>query len=153
MPSPTPNLPREMVFELFQDLDRFNLGDYRKYNDEGRAMQRLVNFMSRAIRLRGGEFSQKDPLRWQLKNFQDKAGLFTTDRDLAIKEDALDLIGLEHPVIRDLMNEYGSLDISTRGIAGKIVGIHFIRSPVYLACSDTDKRRTAQQAYYTDSYY
>lgn len=29
------NHAREVVFELFQDLDKFNLGDYQKYDDKG----------------------------------------------------------------------------------------------------------------------
>ena len=29
------NLARDIVFELFQDLDGFNLGDYQKFDDEG----------------------------------------------------------------------------------------------------------------------
>ena len=45
------NLAREVVFELFQDLDRFNLGDYQKYDDAGRGMQRLVDFINRAANL------------------------------------------------------------------------------------------------------
>ena len=38
------NLARQVVFELFQELDRFNLGDYKKFDDQGRGMRRLVSF-------------------------------------------------------------------------------------------------------------
>lgn len=117
------NLAREVVFELFQDLDRFNLGDYRKYDDEGQGMQRLVNFIGRSARLQGGEFVKKEQVRWRLAISQNKSVSFTTDRDLAIKEDNLDLVGLEHPVIRDLMRAYRSLDNTVRAVAGNIKGI------------------------------
>src|SRR5215813_7386947 len=50
------DLAREIVFELFQDLEKFNLGDYKRFDDDGRGMQRLVAFVQRAARLDGGEF-------------------------------------------------------------------------------------------------
>ena len=117
------NLAREVVFELFQDLDRFNLGDYQKYDDKGQGMQRLVNFISRTARIQGGQFSQKDPLKWQLKMPPDKVNLFTTDRELAVKDENIALVGLEHPVIRDLLTKYASLPNKERAVAGKIEGI------------------------------
>jgi hypothetical protein len=50
------NLARQVVFELFQELDRFNLGDYQKFDDDGRGMKRLVDFISRSARLAGWDF-------------------------------------------------------------------------------------------------
>ncbi len=117
------NLAREVVFELFQDLDRFNLGDYQKYNDEGRGMQRLVEFIIRASHLQGGDFTKNGHLKWLLELPPDKKVLFTTDRDLAMKEDKLNLVGLEHPIIRELMLHYKSLDNTSRAVVGAIDGV------------------------------
>jgi len=117
------NLAREVVFELFQDLDRFHLGDYQKFDDKGHGMERLVGFISRATGLGGGEFIKKEHANWELKISPDKSSLFTTDRDLAIKDDSLNLIGLEHPAIQGLMVKYSSLDNPARAIAGQIQGI------------------------------
>ncbi|MBF0233374.1 MAG: DEAD/DEAH box helicase [Desulfamplus sp.] len=117
------NLAREVVFELFQELDRFNLGDYQKYDDEGQGMQRLVNFISRAARLQGGEFTKKDQLRWQLTLSPEKTIIFTTDRELAVKEENINLVGLEHQVIREFLNRYSSLPNGNRAVAGKIDGV------------------------------
>ncbi len=117
------NLAREVVFELFQDLDRFNLGDYQKYDDEGQGMQRLIAFISRAARLANGEFIKKESSKWLLKTNSDKPTLFTSDRDLAISEENTELIGLEHPLIRDLMTEYSSLENTARAVVGKIDGV------------------------------
>ncbi|MBF0302143.1 MAG: DEAD/DEAH box helicase [Desulfamplus sp.] len=114
------NLAREVVFELFQDLDRFNLGDYQKYDDEGKGMERLVNFISRSARLHGIEFTKKEQLIWQLKLSPEKTIIFTTDRELAIKEENINLVGLEHPVIRDFLNRCSSLPNKSRGVVGRI---------------------------------
>ena len=117
------NLAREVVFELFQDLDHFNLGDYQKYNDDGLGMQRLVGFISRSLRVQGGEFSKIDELRWDLNLTDEVTGIFTTDRDLAITEDSINLVGLEHPIIQELMSKYTSLSYESRAIVGKIKGV------------------------------
>lgn len=114
------NLAREVVFELFQDLDRFNLGDYQKYDDEGRGIQRLVEFIIRASHLQGGDFTKTDSSRRLLKLPPDKKVLFTTDRDLAMKEDDLDLVGLEHPIIRELLAHYTSIGNTARAVVGTI---------------------------------
>lgn len=117
------NLAREVVFELFQDLDRFNLGDYQKHDDAGQGMQRLVDFVSRAARLEGGEFINKTQSRWQLNHPLKESSLFTTDRDLAIQEENINLVGLENPAIQGLMKDYAGLDNSSRSIVGKIEDI------------------------------
>jgi superfamily II DNA/RNA helicase len=61
------NLAREVVFELFQDLDKFNVGDYRKFDDAGRGMERLISFVARAARFSGQEFLQEDDTCWLLR--------------------------------------------------------------------------------------
>ena len=162
------NLARQVVFELFQDLDRFNLGDYRKFDDEGRGMQRLIAFLSRAARLSGQELRREDETRWSLIQWNliqegktasgGKAALdgavesyavkshavgdchaakgyagdgyvgdgrhaaiqFTSDRNRAMQEEKLDLLGLEHPVIRAYMQSYRELGDASRALVGKI---------------------------------
>ena len=53
------DLARQVVFESFQELDRFNLGDYQSFDDQGRGMQRLIGFVSRAAQLSGWTFRKK----------------------------------------------------------------------------------------------
>lgn len=117
------NLARQVVFELFQDLDRFNLGDYHKCNDEGRGMQRLIAFATRAARLAGKEFRNKDDTLWTLLEDKQQPIQFTSDRERALNDENLSLLGLEHPVIRKVMQEYVELSESNRAIVGKIEGI------------------------------
>ena len=118
------NLARDIVFELFQDLDGFNLGDYQKFDDEGRGMDRLIRFVSRAVENEGGEFVQKGGAKWLLKE-DSKESIFTTDRDFAMKEEQLNLVGLEHPKIQDLLSRHTSLGSSKRAICGTIDGVSF----------------------------
>ncbi|NOQ46593.1 MAG: hypothetical protein GQ559_07975 [Desulfobulbaceae bacterium] len=114
---------RQVVFELFQDLDRFNLGDYQKYDDEGQGMQRLVNFISRSTRLAGDSFNQKDATLWMLKE-KDKIPIeFTSDRDRAVQNEKMELFGLEHPVVKRDMQLYLNLAEHNRAVFGRIEGV------------------------------
>jgi len=117
------NLARKVVFELFQDLDRFNLGDYQKFDDKGRGMQRLVNVVSRAARLAGQEFKNKNESLCMLFQDGQEPVYFTTDRDRALQEKNLELMGLEHPIVQKLLHYYIELDDSKRAVIGTIEGV------------------------------
>jgi hypothetical protein len=116
------NLAREVVFELFQDLDRFNLGDYKQFDDEGRGMQRLLSFAQRAARLDGAEFRPSGKDVFLLNRPNSEPIRFTTDRDKALQEEELNLLGLEHPVVRQWLDAYTSVKPQDRALIGNIEG-------------------------------
>lgn len=117
------NLARQVVFELFQELDRFNLGDYQKFDDEGRGMQRLVNFIARSARLAGWKFRKEGDGRWVLVRDGEPNMVFTTDRNEALQEESLQLVGLEHPVVNQFMRKYSSFDEGLRALTGRVNGV------------------------------
>jgi len=117
------NLARQMVFELFQELEGFNLGDYRKYDDQGRGMQRLVRFLETSARHMGWTFRQEGNSRWHLSGHEWPDTMFTTDRDEALQNENLQLIGLEHPIVSRCMNAFASGDDSSRAISGVLHGM------------------------------
>ncbi|MDA0524209.1 DEAD/DEAH box helicase [Methanococcoides alaskense] len=117
------NLAREVVFELFQVLDRFNLGDYQKFDDDGRGMQRLISFVSRAARLAEKDFMKKDEVMWTLIEDGQHPIQFTSDRERALSDENLELVGLEHPEIRKVMQSYIELDETNRAVFGRLKGI------------------------------
>jgi hypothetical protein len=110
------NMAREVVFELFQDLDKFNLGDYKRYDDKGRAMGRLVSFVKFAAKLDGADFKFRKDNLYEL-TFPGKQILqFTTDRDNALEREELNLLGLEHPIIKTWLDRYLSMAPEERGL-------------------------------------
>jgi len=117
------NLARQVVFELFQELDPFNLGDYQKFDDQGRGMQRLVNFVGRAARQQGWTFQQSNDGKWVLIRPGEPDTIFTTERDIALEEDSLQLLGLEHPIVNQLMQKYLSVAADVRALAGRVTEI------------------------------
>jgi SNF2 family DNA or RNA helicase len=114
---------RRFVFELFQDLDRFNLGDYQKWDDQGRGMKRLVDFTTRAASLSGWQFTKKSGQMWELLRKNHPVQLFTTDRDMALQDDNLQLLGLEHPVVAALLRQFSESDAAKRAVSGKIADL------------------------------
>ena len=117
------DMARQVVFELFQELDRFNLGDYQKFDDEGRGMQRLVDFVSRAARHSGWTFRKEDDNNWGLAINGKPTIYFTTDRDRALQDESLQLLGLEHPIVRKMMLQYAAPEVGPRSLVGKVNGI------------------------------
>ena len=117
------NLARQVVFELFQELDRFNLGDYQKFDDAGRGMQRLVGFIARAARLKRERFDQDSATGWRLARDGEPEMVFTTDRDAALQEETLQLVGLEHPVVQLFLRTHAATGPGKRALAGKLNGL------------------------------
>lgn len=113
------SLARQVVFELFQDLEKFNVGDYRRYDDEGRGMQRLVNFVQRAARLAGGDLRSLDLGLYQLTVPGRGDVRFTTDRDRAMLDADLGLLGLEHPAVRMLLDASLTVPADQRAVCGR----------------------------------
>lgn len=117
------NLARQVVFELFQELDPFNLGDYKKFDDQGRGMQRLVNFVSRSARHLDWNFQHESDSRWVLIRAGESNIMFTTDRVIALEEDSLQLLGLEHPIVNQLLQKFSNFEAGPRALAGKVNGL------------------------------
>ncbi len=117
------NMARQVVFELFQDLERFNLGEYRKFDDQGGGMRRLLDFVARAAHQAGWVFQNEDVTKWRLVRTGEPDLYFTTDRDRALQDEQLNLLGLEHPIIDAMMKHCSSLAPEARAVAGMVKGL------------------------------
>jgi len=117
------SLARQVVSELFQDLDRFNVRDFQKFDDAGRGMGRLISFVNRATRIEGQEFRQDDEAGWTLRRPDLPPVKFTSDRDRALQDETVELLGLEHPVIIQLMISCMGLQETGRALCGKMEGL------------------------------
>ena len=117
------DLARRVVFELFQDLERFNLGDYHKFDDQGRGMKRLIDFISSAARLSGWNFLKQDDDQVALEKPGELPIMFTVNREDALNNENLQLLGLEHPLINQLLKKYSSEESRDRALVGKISGL------------------------------
>jgi len=115
---------RKVVFELFQDLDGFNLGDYRKCVDDGSNMKRLVHFVTEQARLSGWTFSQENDDLSKLTDSVGNTTTFTANRELAVQNEHLHLFGLEHPLIVQMMRDAQSVPETSRALVCQATGLH-----------------------------
>ena len=111
---------RRVVFDLFQDLERFDLSDYRRHDDGGVAMGRLVDFVKRAAAQEGHRVSTGDEGCFTITVPQGPAQHLTTDRDKALQADHLGLVGTEHPLVQQYMTAFRELPAAERALAGAV---------------------------------
>ncbi len=116
-------LARHVVFELFQDLETFNLEDYRKFDDGGAGMHRLLAFVRDASHALGAEMRQAEEGIFEVTLPGGQAHLFTTNRETARKNDDLGLLGLEHPLVRHLLAGSRELPASQRAVIGRFANL------------------------------
>ncbi len=102
---------REVVFDLFQDLEGFSLDEYRPLADISNDMQRIVGFLASSLPDRGQRLVSKGDAMYEIV---DQSGRtlerLTTDRDTAAGDDKLSLIGLDHPVVEREIARWKSLE-------------------------------------------
>ena len=110
---------RHVVFELFQDLDRFSLDDYQQFSDTSEGMNELVRFLSVAAKDTGKQLTSDGAEVFSLQRAgEPKPDVrFTTNRDDSIQRTDVELLGLDHPLLVSLMNQYRNLPATELGIA------------------------------------
>src|SRR5206468_4305781 len=100
---------RQVVWELFQDLEGFRLDDYQQMDDGGEGMARLVGYFKMALLRRGGTWSQERTNRFDVSASGGAPTKMTTDREEAMEDESLSLLGLEQPLVKRLLDEDRSL--------------------------------------------
>lgn len=139
---------REVVFDLFQDLDGFSLDDYKPFSDVSTSLDRLVQFLSTALSDRQQRVVKIDDTTYDLIAADGTPRTrFTVNRDAATSRDDLELIGLDHPLVQEELGRWRSLSPEEIGIS-----VHGdIEEPVLLsfwlieASAGNGERRVALQ--------
>ena len=107
---------RQVVWELFQDLEGFRLDDYQQMDDGGEGMARLVRYFKKALLRRGGTWNQEKSNRFDVSASGAAPIKMTTDREEAMEDESLSLLGLEQPLVKRLLDEDRSLQARFRGL-------------------------------------
>jgi superfamily II DNA or RNA helicase len=109
---------RQVVFELFQDLDRFSLEDYLPYADTGRAMNRLRQFVALAMAEQGRRLVPVSETVFEIRDGEDRLfGRYTTDREEARAAEGLELLGIDHPLVQQELARWRSEPPESLGCA------------------------------------
>ena len=114
---------REVVFDLFQDLDGFSLDDYKPFSDVSSGMGRLVNFLSSAVSNQNLRLVSVDDRTVELITSEGTLKTrFTIDRDTATGSNKYDLMGLDHPLLQEELARWRSVPPESLGVALEGIG-------------------------------
>ena len=118
------NEARKVVFELFQDLDRFSLDDYRPFADIDAGKARIMAFLRASLDVDGGSLAQlvNGCFQMELPDGEQKT-TFTLDRDQAQADQRLQLMGLDHPLMLQLLRRWGAQPPESLGVAAVCSGL------------------------------
>jgi hypothetical protein len=109
---------RQVVFDLFQDLEGFSLDDYKPFSDVSSSLDRLVRFLSAAVVDRQQRLVKIDNETYDLVTADGaRRALFTLSRDTATSSDNIELMGLDHPLIQEELGRWRSVPPEDIGIA------------------------------------
>jgi len=109
---------RQVVFDLFQDLEGFSLDDYKPFSDVSSSMDRLVRFMADAVADRQQRMVKVDDSTYDLATAEGVCRTrFTLNRDTATSDDKLALMGLDHPFVQEELGRWRSVPPEELGIA------------------------------------
>ena len=108
---------REVVFDLFQDLDGFSLDDYKPFSDISSSMDRLVQFLKRSVEDQGSTLRPTGSDTYLFEAKGTSPVQFTTDRDTASASDGVQLLGLDHPVMQTALDRWANLSPEQIGLS------------------------------------
>jgi superfamily II DNA or RNA helicase len=109
---------REVVFDLFQDLDGFSLDEYQPFSDVSTGMGRIVQFMSSSLPDRHQRLTKMDEQTYDLTAADgSRKARFTLDRDVATSQEGIELLGLDHPLVQEELGRWRSLAPEQLGLS------------------------------------
>lgn len=139
---------REVVFDLFQDLDGFSLDDYKPFSDVTSGLGRLVDFLSTALAGRNLSVAMVDKQTLDLIGADGaRQKRFTLDRGTATTSDDLDLLGLDHPIVQEELGRWRSVPPEELGVSldGGEFGQGILSVWVVEASNSAGERKTTIQ--------
>jgi superfamily II DNA or RNA helicase len=109
---------RQVVSDLFQDLDGFSLDEYKPFSDVSSSLDRLVHFLSAAVLDRKQQLVKVDDATYDLVTVDGvRRARFTLNRETATSHDDVELMGLDHPLVQEELGRCRSVSPEEIGIA------------------------------------
>lgn len=137
---------RQVVDQLFQDLEPFQISDYRPVDITG-PMKRLRTFVTDAAQVHGAAVTILSETRFIVQMPQAPAVTFCTSREEAMAHGDLALLGLEHPLVAQLLAGAEQLPAAGRALQGE--GMRGRCVAVWQATIQDESGRTSTRLYET----
>ena len=112
------NEARQVVFELFQDLDRFTLDEYQPLANVTEGMGRIIEFMQTAVEGDGKQWQKTGDHGYAVVGQKGSVPetAFTTDREESLGNERLGLLGLDHPLVEKYIGQFRALPPNEIGV-------------------------------------
>ena len=85
-------------------------------DDGGEGMARLVRYFQAALTRKGAKCIRLSATHFLVENANEPAFRITTDREAAKEDEQTSLLGLEHPVVKQLLDADRQLEASARAL-------------------------------------
>lgn len=109
---------REVVFDLFQDLDGFSLDEYQPFSDVSTGLERIAQFIASSLPDRNQRLANIDDQTYDLTAADGSRKLrFTIDRDVATSQEGYELLGLDHPLVQEELGRWRGLPPEQLGLS------------------------------------
>ena len=108
---------REVVFDLFQDLDGFSLDEYKPLADVSTMMERLHEFLAAAVADRGWTLRRIDDTHSEVEGPDTGVVRLTTSREAANASEGLTLLGLDHALLQAELARWRAVAPEQLGLA------------------------------------
>ncbi|SMC55242.1 Helicase conserved C-terminal domain-containing protein [Desulfocicer vacuolatum DSM 3385] len=100
------NEARKVVFELFQELDSFSLDEYKPLANIDDSKSRIIRFLEQVAQKNKGKLIHMDDKRFKMLVRENESPVICTlDRELIQEDDTLELMGLDHPIMNQLIQQ------------------------------------------------
>ena len=106
---------KDVVNDLFQELDRFNIDDYMPLSNVSSELDRIENFLKLSAFENAFEYSKVSDTEFKI-NLPEKGFIFTKEREQALKKEGVELLGIDHPFVEKLLQKYRDIPLSEIGI-------------------------------------
>ena len=103
--------------DLFQDLDDFRLDAYTPFSDLESSLARLVCFLTAAMEESGHRVRAIEKSVYEIEFADGRKLKFTTDREIGKDRQDLELIGLDHTLVQELLDRYKRVPVEAIGVA------------------------------------
>lgn len=107
---------RQVVFELFQDLEGFSLEEYKPFANVKPGLERILEFLRASLAAEGKRLSARDGGVHVVEGPNGVECRFTLDRDMAREREDLELLGLDHPLVQAALEKWHGLPAESIGV-------------------------------------
>lgn len=107
---------QSVVFELFQDLGGFNIDDYKQFADPAAGLSAIQRFLQTASEVDGKTLVPVGDGVLELRGDGGCEERFVLERERAINDETVSLLGLDAPRIAGYLHRFKSLDASAIGL-------------------------------------